>query len=145
VKTKFASVLIKAVWHEVVRKSPLDWNLEFSWRNILFSLHKTGCCVGSWFYGCPFNCLINTSIKLFWLLLLLLLLLLFLAVQPSAGYGLLVYEVSWSHTTTRHSRYSSGRVISSSQRPLPDNNTHNRQTSMLPVEFEPIILADERP
>jgi hypothetical protein len=27
-----------------------------------------------------------------------------LALQPSAGYGLLVHEVSWSHTTTRHSR-----------------------------------------
>jgi hypothetical protein len=26
-----------------------------------------------------------------------------LALQPSTGYGLLVYEVSWSHTTTRHS------------------------------------------
>jgi hypothetical protein len=34
---------------------------------------------------------------------------------------------SWSHTTTRHSRYDSPeRVISSSQRPLPDN-THNRK------------------
>jgi hypothetical protein len=31
-------------------------------------------------------------------------------------------DVSWSLTTTRHSRQeSSGRVISSSQRPLPDN------------------------
>jgi membrane-anchored glycerophosphoryl diester phosphodiesterase (GDPDase) len=27
-----------------------------------------------------------------------------LALQPSAGYGLLVYEVSWSHTTRRHGR-----------------------------------------
>jgi hypothetical protein len=36
-----------------------------------------------------------------------------LALQPSAGYGLHVHEVSWSHTTTRHSRYdSSERVIS---------------------------------
>ena len=39
---------------------------------------------------------------------------------------------------------SSRRVISSSQRPLPDN-THNRQTSMLPVGFEPTISAGERP
>jgi hypothetical protein len=55
-----------------------------------------------------------------------------LALQPSAGNGLLVHAVSWSHTTTCHSRCdSSGRVISSSQRPLPDN-THNRQTSMPP-------------
>jgi hypothetical protein len=38
------------------------------------------------------------------LLLLLLLLLFSLALQPSVDYGLLVHEVSWSHTTTRHSR-----------------------------------------
>jgi hypothetical protein len=35
------------------------------------------------------------------------------------------------HTTTHHSRKaSSGRVISSSQRPLPDNTQHSRQTSI---------------
>jgi len=68
-----------------------------------------------------------------------------LALQPNAGYGLLILEVSRSHTTTRYSRQdSSGRVISSSQRPLPDN-THNRQTSMLPVGFERTISAGERP
>jgi hypothetical protein len=33
--------------------------------------------------------------------------------------------------TTRHSRYdSSGRVISSSQRPLPDNTQHAQQTNI---------------
>jgi hypothetical protein len=37
-----------------------------------------------------------------------------------------------------------GRVISSLQRPLPDN-THNRQTSMTPVVFEPTIAAGQRP
>jgi hypothetical protein len=31
----------------------------------------------------------------------------FLALQPSVGYGLLVHEVSWSHTMTRHSRWDS--------------------------------------
>jgi hypothetical protein len=35
-------------------------------------------------------------------------------------------------------------VISLLQRPLPDN-THNRQTSMPPVRFEPTISAGERP
>jgi hypothetical protein len=35
------------------------------------------------------------------------------------------YEVSWSHKTKHHSRqYSSGRVISSSQRAVPDNTQH---------------------
>jgi len=38
--------------------------------------------------------------------------------SPLTGFSLLAYEVSWSHTTTHHSRYdSSGRVISPSQRP----------------------------
>ena len=121
--------------------------------------------------------------------------------SPPVGHGLLIHEVSRSHKTTRHRRQdSSGRVISSSQRPLPDNthnthntnihapggirthnlsrraatgtgschhsrqdssglvisssqrllpdnthNTHNRQTSMPPVGFEPTISAGERP
>jgi hypothetical protein len=38
------------------------------------------------------------------LLLLLLSSLLSLDLQLSAGYGLLVHEISWSHITTRHSR-----------------------------------------
>jgi hypothetical protein len=45
---------------------------------------------------------------------------------PNAGHVLLILEVSRSHTTTHHSRLDfSGRVISPSQRPLPDN-THNK-------------------
>ena len=64
---------------------------------------------------------------------------------PPVGYGLLIYEVSRSHTTTHHSRQdSSGWVISSSQRPLPDNTQHSRQTSMPPARFEPTISAGER-
>ena len=56
----------------------------------------------------------------------------FLARQPPVGPDLLIHEVSRSHTTTQHSRWdSSGRVISSSQKPVPDN-THKRQTSMSP-------------
>jgi hypothetical protein len=49
--------------------------------------------------------------------------------SPPVGQGLLIHEVSKSHTTTRHSHYnSSGRVISSSHRPLPDNTQHSQQT-----------------
>ena len=42
---------------------------------------------------------------------------------------------------------SSERVISSSQRPPPDNtqNTHNRQMSMPPVGFELTVSAGDRP
>ena len=46
-------------------------------------------------------------------------------------YGAHILDVSRSHTTTHHSRYdSSGRVISSSQRPLPDNTRHSQQTNI---------------
>ena len=45
-------------------------------------------------------------------------------------YGALILDVSRSHTPTQHSRYdSSGRVISSLQRPLPDNTRHSQQTN----------------
>ena len=63
--------------------------------------------------------------------------------QPPVGQGLLIHEVSRSHTTMPRSRYdSSGRVISTSQRSLPDNT---QQTSMAPVGFEPTVSAGERP
>ena len=53
------------------------------------------------------------------------------ALRPNAGHGLLILEISRSHTTTHHSRQdSSGRVISSSQRPLPDNTQHSQQTDI---------------
>jgi len=51
--------------------------------------------------------------------------------SPVAGFSLLVFEVSRSRTTTRHSRQdSSGRVINPSQRPLPDNTQHSQQTDI---------------
>jgi len=61
--------------------------------------------------------------------------------------GLLIHPVSRSYATTHHSRQdSSGRVISSSQRPLPDKTQHSQQTDIhTPVEFEPTISAGERP
>ena len=46
-------------------------------------------------------------------------------------YGAPILDVSRSHTTKQHSRQdSSGRVISSSQRPLPDNTRHSQQTNI---------------
>ena len=46
-------------------------------------------------------------------------------------YGAPILDVSRSHTTTQHSRQdSSGRVISSSQRPMPDNTRHSQQTNI---------------
>ena len=50
--------------------------------------------------------------------------------QPPVGQDLLIHEVSRSHTTTHHSQQDfSGRVISSLQRPLPDNTQHSQQTN----------------
>jgi len=67
--------------------------------------------------------------------------------SPPVGHGLLIHEVFGSHTTSHHSRDSSGRVISSSQRPLPDNTQHSQQTDIQAplVGFEPTVSAGERP
>ena len=54
-----------------------------------------------------------------------------MARQPPVGHGLLIHEISRSHTTTHHIWYdSSGRVISSSQRPLPDNTRHSQRRDL---------------
>jgi len=67
------------------------------------------------------------------------------AQQRAAGKDLPIHEVSMSHMTTHHSRWDSSEQVSSlSQRPLPDN-AHNRQTSVPPVGFEPMISAGEQP
>ena len=72
-----------------------------------------------------------------------------LAQQPPVGQGLLIHEISRSHTTTpHHSRQdSSGRIISSSQRPLPAQHTTfiTNRHPFTPVGFEPTISAGERP
>ena len=54
----------------------------------------------------------------------------FVFYSPLAGYSLPAYEVSWSHTTRHNRKESSGRVISPSQRPLPDNTQHSQQTNI---------------
>jgi hypothetical protein len=70
---------------------------------------------------------------------------LFFLMWPNVGYGLPIHEISRSHITLHHNQYdSSEQVISSSQRLLPDN-THNRQTSMPPVGYEPPISPNKCP
>ena len=55
----------------------------------------------------------------------------YLAQQPPVGQGLLFHKVSRSHTMMHHSRYdSSGWVISSSQKPLPDSTQHSQQINI---------------
>ena len=48
------------------------------------------------------------------------------AQQPPVVQGLHILEVSRTHTTQHSRSDSSGRVISSSQRPLPDNTQHSQ-------------------
>ena len=56
-----------------------------------------------------------------------------LAHQPPVGQDLLFHEVSRSNTTTHHNRQEfSGRGISPSQRPLPNNTQHSQQTILAP-------------
>ena len=69
------------------------------------------------------------------------------ALRPNAGHGLLILEVSRSHTTTHQ---SVGFLWTSDQLVAVDlyltiHNTHNRQTSNPPVGFEPTISVGERP
>jgi hypothetical protein len=71
----------------------------------------------------------------------------FVALRLNAGHGFLILDVSTciSHTMTYHCRYdSSGRVISSSQRPLPDTTQHSQQIDIHALsEFETTISASK--
>ena len=54
-----------------------------------------------------------------------------MTLRPNADLGILSHEVYRSHTQTHHSRQdSSGRVIISSQRPLPDNTQRSQETDI---------------
>jgi hypothetical protein len=87
----------------------------------------------NWWSGC---CVSHVSMVFFFSL----------AQQPNAGQGPLMLVVLRSHTITDQSRYdSSGRVISPSQRPLPNNKQHSQETDIhTPVGIEPAIPASER-
>ena len=54
-----------------------------------------------------------------------------MAQQPLVGQSFLIIEASRSHSDTTHlvGLHSSGRVISLTNRPVPDNTQHSRQTS----------------
>jgi hypothetical protein len=68
------------------------------------------------------------------------------AIRPNASHDLLNLVVS--HTTMHHCRQDCfGRVISSSQRPLPYNTQHSQQINIhaSPVGLKPTISAGERP
>jgi len=49
------------------------------------------------------------------------------------------------HTETHDTQSdSSGRAISPTQVPLPDNTQHSQETPMLPTGFEPAVPANQR-
>ena len=62
---------------------------------------------------------------------------------PKTSHDIHILDVSMSHTATHHSQKDfSGWVISSSQRPVPDNTQHSQQTRFhAPVGFKPTISA----
>jgi len=65
-----------------------------------------------------------------------------MAQQSPVGQGLLIIEASRSHSDTLHSI----RVISPTQRPLPDNKQHSQEKKSMPTAgFEPEIPASEEP
>ena len=67
-----------------------------------------------------------------------------MAQRPVLAQDLLFIELH-DHTQTQHTRQdSSGRVISPTQRPLPDNTQHSHDTFMSSTGFEPTIPASER-
>jgi len=71
-----------------------------------------------------------------------------LAQQPPGVQGLLIHEVSRSHTQLRTTVGRTPLDEWSGRRRdlyLTTHNTHNRQTSMPPVGFEITVSAGERP
>jgi hypothetical protein len=73
----------------------------------------------------------------------------FMARQPYMCLGLLVSSRFHGHTHFRHTTLGRTPLDEGPARRrdvyLTSHNTHNRQTSMLPVGFEPTILVSERP
>jgi hypothetical protein len=69
------------------------------------------------------------------------------AVRHSVGHGLFIFVAAISYITTHRDLCdSSGRVIRSKQRPLPDNTQHSQQTNIhAPMGFEPTISTGEQP
>ena len=70
-----------------------------------------------------------------------------MALRPNTGHGLLILEVSRSHTQRRVTFNRTPLDEQSARRRdlyLTTHNTHNKQTSTPPAGFETIILADER-
>jgi hypothetical protein len=69
--------------------------------------------------------------------------------SPVAGFSLLVFEVTWQHTTTRTFSRAPLDEWSIRRRDLyqTTHNTHNRQTSMSPWDWNPQFqqTSDRRP
>jgi len=84
------------------------------------------------------------SVLYFHFVVQFLLICLFLAQQPPVGQGLLIHKVSRSHTTVGRTPLDEWSACRRDLY-LTTQNTHNRQTSMPTVGFEPTTPAGERP
>jgi len=105
------------IWHRCFLRKDLIFNLKVvaMLRQLLHERHlisRTNFCPG-----------FLTRIEGFCLFV-------FGATAPQWGKGLLIPEVSRSRMTHHSRQDSSGRVISSSQRPLPVNTQHSQQTDI---------------
>ena len=68
--------------------------------------------------------------------------------QPSIGRGLLIHEVSRSHSDTPNSvgtLWTSDQLVAETSTWQHTQNTHNKETSISPVGFEPTISTGKRP
>jgi len=71
---------------------------------------------------------------------------LFTARQSPVGQGLLIYQVSRSHSDAPHSVGLIWTSVQPSLRPLPDNTQHSQETDIHALPgFEPAIPTSEWP
>jgi hypothetical protein len=65
-----------------------------------------------------------------------------MAKQSLVGQGFVIVDASRSHSDDYIQSACSGRVISSTQRPIPDNTQHSQETYIhAPSEYEPATPA----
>ena len=64
--------------------------------------------------------------------------------SPPGGQGLLIHEVSRTHTATHYSRLDfSGRAIGPSQRPVPENTQHSQRTNVHAPRWDSIPQSQQ--
>jgi len=124
------------------------------WKFIERGIKSTFCIIGNfcsrtfgWCYIEGWLAYCGVVFRIGFLVIFCLFVCLFLARQPPVGHGLLIHRFL-DHTQRRTTVGRTPLDEWSARRRdlyLTTHNTRNRQTSMLPVGFEPTISAGERP